>query len=114
MVKKTEYYEISQVNEASLGCTPNWDLLFDKEKYIEDYINRRDEILRYFQKRPEDLLVIDITTEATISKIVDFIGYPSHIDFPTPILNARNTPDQKNIEISNEMLKSMVRCNLNS
>lgn len=113
MVKKTEYYEISQVNETSLACTPNWDLLFNKEKYIKTYIYRRNEILRYFQSRPDDLLVIDITAEATISKITDFIGYPSHIDFPTPILNSRNAPDKKDVEITNKLLERMVRDHLN-
>ena len=109
MVKKTEYYEISQVNDASLECAPNWDLLFNKEKYIKEYIRRRNEILRYFQNRPKDLLIIDITQEATVRKIIDFIEYPSYVDFPTPILNARNAPDKRDVEITNKKLEAMVR-----
>ena len=109
MVKKTEYYEISSVNHSSLICTPDWSLLFDKEKYIQDYINRRNEILRYFQKRPKDLLVIDITQESSVQKIVDFIGYPGYIDFSTPVLNSQNAPDTKEITISNKVLEEIIR-----
>lgn len=100
MIKKTEYYDICHVDEQTLSCKPKWELLFAREKYIKDYTNRRDEILRYFHTRPDDLLVINITKEETVSKVIDFLNYPSYIKFKMPRLNSHNTRDQKEFEIT--------------
>ena len=102
MIKKTEYYEISEVNIGQLRAKPNWNLLFDKEKYIKEYENRRDEILKYFQNRSQDFLAIDITKEKSVKKITHFLGYPKFIDFQMPKLNANQGSENKEIIIENK------------
>lgn len=66
---------------------PNWDNVMNKETYISHYKRRNAEIIKYFDQRPEDLLVIDITKEKTISKILSFFGLSQEYDFPMPQLN---------------------------
>ena len=102
MIKKTEHYEIADVNIGQLRAKPNWNLLFDKKKYIKEYENRRDEILKYFQNRSQDFLAIDITKEKSVKKITNFLGYPRFIDFQMPKLNTNQGSENKEIIIENK------------
>lgn len=54
----------------------DWSLVYDKEHRISIYEARNREIVKYFQDRPNQLLVIDVTTEQDTSKIVEFLGLP--------------------------------------
>ncbi|MCP5300211.1 MAG: hypothetical protein H6959_05155 [Chromatiaceae bacterium] len=65
----------------------DWSLVYDREHRIRSYVARNEEIIKYFQDRPGQLLVIDFSRETDNSKIVDFLGLPrSHVD-PLPHLN---------------------------
>lgn len=65
-----------------------WDLLYDKDLYIKRYSDRNNQIINYFQYRPDDLLVIDIAKEKDISKILDFLGFPQNLNCEMPHQNS--------------------------
>lgn len=65
----------------------NWDLNFDKAHFVGFYTRRNEDIIRYFDGREKDLLVIDLTKEKDVSKILDFLGLPQELNFPVPHLN---------------------------
>lgn len=78
-----------QHTEASrMEDRPNWNLLirdlvygtktFDTEKCQKAFINHRDDVLQYFQDRPDDLLHIRICnnpSERNWKKICEFLGH---------------------------------------
>ena len=65
-------YRAGEVREAQV----RWDQLFDRDRYVEVYERRNQEIRDHFKARPEQLLEIDLTAEANIQKVVDFLGLP--------------------------------------
>ncbi len=69
----------------------DWSLVYDKAHRIVDYEARNREILSYFQDRPNQLLVIDITKEEDNSKIVDFLDLPRKHVCRMPHLNRSQT-----------------------
>jgi len=81
MVKR----HVSRVEDGKV--IHDWSLLYDKEHYIKFYTERNDRIIRYFENRPDDLLVIDMTQEKDVSKIVSFLGFPEELNFNMPHLN---------------------------
>jgi hypothetical protein len=58
------------------AASVRWDQLFDRERYIGVYERRNQEIRDHFKARPGQLLEIDLTREASIAKVVDFLGLP--------------------------------------
>ena len=64
-----------------------WDLLYDKDFYIEKYVQRNNEIKAYFKDRPDDLLVIDVTKEVNTGAICDFLNIPPEFAVPMPHMN---------------------------
>ncbi len=58
------------------GAQVRWDQLFDRDRYVGVYERRNQEIRDHFKGRPEQLLEIDLTQEANIGKIVEFLGLP--------------------------------------
>ena len=67
------------------GAVVRWDKLFDRDRYIELYERRNQEVREHFKSRPGQLLEIDLTRETTIQKVVDFLGLPPEfgaIDVP--------------------------------
>ena len=64
-----------------------WDKLFDRDFYIEKYMNRNAEIKHYFQNRPDALLVIDVTKERDTSEICRFLGIPERYVIEIPHIN---------------------------
>lgn len=75
-------------NEASnllfmdlYGCTE-----FDELKFIKGYEDHVSSVLDYFKSRPQDLLILDITTEDGWGKLSRFLGVPEP-DIPFPRAN---------------------------
>lgn len=62
----------------------DWSLLFDKDSRIADYRGHNELVLRYFQDRPDDLLVIDLSRERDVGRILDFLDIPRDFNFPVP------------------------------
>ena len=106
MVRHKEYIYLSEIDEKNnFNINYNWDLLYDKNHYIDIYIKRRDDILRYFQRRSNDLLIIDLTKEKDIKKITDFLDLPDFINFSLPRLNSTDgDKEQKSIKILDSKL----------
>ncbi len=65
----------------------DWKRAFDKAHAIAAYTRRNAEIVRYFSERPNDLLVIDVTREATTEKVVEFLKLPRSLITAMPHLN---------------------------
>lgn len=74
-----------------------WQRAFDRD-YLKSRFNERNaEITWYFNKRPQDLLVIDVTTEKDTGRLLSFLGLDDGLAAPFPKLNAGSKPDaQKN------------------
>ncbi len=51
-------------------------VVFDREKFIETYHRHHADVRRYFSKRPDDLLEMDITTGDGWEKLCPFLGLP--------------------------------------
>ncbi len=60
------------------------ELLYDKEHRISQYLARNRSIIHHFRQRPDDLLVIDLTQEANVGRILDFLDIPQEFNFPVP------------------------------
>jgi hypothetical protein len=71
------------------GATPTirWDLLYDRDSYIKNYVSRNQRIKQYFQNCPQRLLIIDVTQEETTRKICDFLNIPAKFAVRMPQLN---------------------------
>jgi Sulfotransferase domain len=65
----------------------DWSVLYDRDYRIDKYVRRNEAIRAYFADRPNDLLVVDISKEETVGRILSFLGVPSDLDFPMPHLN---------------------------
>jgi hypothetical protein len=64
-----------------------FDLLGNKEFAIKKYIDRNNEIIKYFKDRPTDLLIIDVTKEEYTGKICEFLGIPDKYKIKMPHKN---------------------------
>ena len=62
--------------DGSHQAAPDWNLLYDRDHYIDLYVKRNQEIVRHFSERPDDLLIVDLTRARTPARIADFLGYP--------------------------------------
>ena len=60
------FYWISVVNENKINL--NWELLYNKDHYINIFENRNKQIIKYFQKRANQLLVIDLSKQNNDNK----------------------------------------------
>lgn len=67
----------------------NWQNIYKKEYYIQEFNLRNAAIKKYFMDAPEKRLVLDITKESTTKKICHFLNIPEYLVFKTPILNRR-------------------------
>jgi hypothetical protein len=65
----------------------DWSLVYNKQHRVRLYEDRNRDIVTYFQNRPDQLLVIDLTKENDNSKIVSFLGLPENLVKPLPHLN---------------------------
>ena len=109
-LKHTQFYYISEIDEKNkLKVNYNWDLLYNKEHYIDLYKRRRDEIIKYFQRRPKDLLILDITKEKDISKIASFLELPEFINFTFPRINSTDRNNESSdVRILDPKLKEIL------
>lgn len=66
----------------------DFSLLYDKTHRVSIYEERNHQIIKYFSDRPDDLLVIDLTKESSIEKVLKFLNLPLELNIPVPRLNA--------------------------
>jgi hypothetical protein len=64
---------------------------FDQGKYIAAYHRHHDDVLRYFEDRPRDLLVMNITAGEGWEKLCPFLGIATP-DALFPHLHRREEP----------------------
>lgn len=86
----TYWYETTQrlLTTFEAGkATVRWDLLYNKEYYVDQYVRRNDRIKKYFMNRHEDLLVIDITKSKTTAEICKFLNIPRNYVIEMPHQN---------------------------
>lgn len=82
-----EYKKRILTNFVGDVAKTDWSLLYDKDYYISDYLQRNNRIKQYFQNCSEKLLVIDVTQEKTTKKVCDFLNIPDHLVVDMPQLN---------------------------
>jgi len=70
----------------NLHLKHDWSLLYNKDHYIKIYEERNKGIIKYFQDRPNDLLIIDLEREKDISKVLYFLGLPAKLNIQIPHL----------------------------
>ena len=64
--KEILFHWISEVKENKINY--NWDLIYNKKHYINIFENRNKEIIKYFQRRANQLLVIDLSKQNNDNK----------------------------------------------
>ena len=64
-----------------------WQKIYDKEYYINNYEQRNERIKKYFMNAPGKLLVIDVTKEKSTRKICDFLQIPQEFSIDMPHAN---------------------------
>jgi hypothetical protein len=65
----------------------DWKRLYHKRTRIKYYLARNEDAVRYFLKRPDQLLVIDVTKELDTSRIVEFLGFSEGLISKMPHMN---------------------------
>ena len=78
----TKNFWISEIKNNQISY--NWSLLYDKEHYISVYEKRNKEIIDYFKKRTEDLLIFDVNENKDVFKILNFLSMNSKLNFALP------------------------------
>jgi sulfotransferase family protein len=64
-----------------------WDLLYDEDYYISEYLARNNRIKKYFLDCPDKLLVLDVTEEGDTARICRFLNIPEEFATAIPHLN---------------------------
>lgn len=74
------------------GCdlSHDWSLVYDRSHRKSRYECRNQDIASYFQDRPNQLLILDVSKEENTGKIVEFLGLPSSLVRPMPRLKRTN------------------------
>lgn len=65
----------------------NWSLVYQEAHCIRNYERRNNDIIKYFHKREDQLLVIDLSKEKDNSKVIKFLGLPGALLSDLPHLN---------------------------
>jgi hypothetical protein len=65
-------YHVSKIVDYKIKY--DWSLLYDKDHYINSYEQRISEIIKFFQKKKDQLLIIDITKENDTRKLFKFLS----------------------------------------
>ena len=87
-IKEGYYYDytknfwISEVKNNKIFY--NWNLLYDKKHYINVYEKRNEEIIDYFKRRTEDLLIFNVNENQNILKILNFLNMSDKLNFILP------------------------------
>tara|TARA_B100000674_G_scaffold471193_1_gene459764 strand:+ start:989 stop:1804 length:816 start_codon:yes stop_codon:yes gene_type:complete len=106
------YYLSTSQPHPNHGIDLKHDLLYNEEHYKKIYCQRREQIIKYFQKRPSDLLIIDLTKETDISRISDFLDLPSWINFTIPHVNKTDKSEatrNQGIDLLSDRLKRRMQ-----
>jgi hypothetical protein len=82
-----EAYEGLMVSFAGGEPVVRWDLVFDADYRIGEYIRRNEAVKQYFFGRESDLLVINISEEKTTARICTFLNIPLNYSIDMPHLN---------------------------
>lgn len=82
-IKCKKFSWISEIDNENKSKY-NYELLYNKEHYIKLYEQRNQSILKYFQNKPEDLLVLNVSKEQDISRILNFLKISKDKNFPFP------------------------------
>jgi len=82
----TKRYNIQDLKNCKLIC--DFNLIKNKEFLKKIYTARNLEIAKYFQLRKNKLLIIDITKEKDVSKILQFCNISNDKNFLVPHLNS--------------------------
>lgn len=83
--KMTMQKYITEINNNKVYF--NWDLLYDKETYINYYIERNNQIKKYFHNRNNAFLILDLKKEKDTEKLCNFLNIPIKHKFNFPHLN---------------------------
>ena len=83
--KMTMQKYIAEINNNKVYF--NWDLLYDKETYINYYIERNNQIKKYFHNRNNAFLILDLKKEKDTEKLCNFLNIPIKYKFNFPHLN---------------------------
>ena len=76
---------LTEVHEGRIRV--RWDLLYNQDYYISEYLARNNAVKKYFSRSQEKLLVIDITQQKTTTEICRFLSIPGDITMNMPIIN---------------------------
>ena len=71
-----------------------------KEACLRVYTQRNQSIIKYFEQRPSDLLIIDISRENNIDKVTNFLNFPPFFSAPFPHVNATNSSNRNDAKAS--------------
>lgn len=66
-----------------------WEKLYDRDYYIQEYLARNNRIKKFFQNCPGRLLVLDLTREINSAKLCSFLNIPQ--DFVVTIPHRNQT-----------------------
>jgi Sulfotransferase domain len=64
-----------------------WDLLYNRDYYVQEYMARNERIKKYFLHCPERLLIIDVTREKETRTICNFLNIPAEYTVQMPHIN---------------------------
>ena len=67
--------------------TIRWDLIYNKNFYISEYVKRNNDIKKYFRGREDSLLVFDFKKEKDTRRICEFLNLPPDEVVDIPHLN---------------------------
>lgn len=89
-IRKNYLYRFARRNATIVkgdNINYDWSLIYDRDYRIAAYESRNQEIVKYFQGRENQLLVVDVGNEKDSSKIVKFFGLPKDRIGKMPHLN---------------------------
>lgn len=83
--KMTMQKYIAEINNNKVYF--NWNLLYDKKTYVNYYIERNNQIKKYFHNRNNAFLILDLKKEKDTEKLCNFLNIPIKYKFNFPHLN---------------------------
>jgi len=84
-LKKNYLQNIFERNAASVvdhKVLFDWSLVYNKVRRIELYERRNQEIVKHFQERRDQLLVLELSKEHDTSKVVEFLNLSKELVAP--------------------------------
>ncbi|MFC4991185.1 sulfotransferase [Rubritalea tangerina] len=90
-IRENYLYNVAKRHVAAVSdgeVLYEWSKLYDKNNRVSEYISRNERIIKYFQDRKNQLLVIDLTKEEDDSKLLRFLGCEGEKSSSVPHLNS--------------------------